>query len=122
MADIKFTEDHEWIRVDGDIGTVGITDFAQEQLGDIVFIELPETGTILRKGDQAGVIESVKAASEIYSPVGGDVVETNNLLTDAPEAVNGDAQGAGWIFKIKFLEISELNCLMDEDTYKKFIS
>ena len=122
MVDIKFTEDHEWIRVDGDIGTVGITDFAQEQLGDIVFIELPETGTTLGKGEQAGVIESVKAASEIYSPVGGDVVEANTSLTDSPDTVNADAEGSGWFFKIKISKMSEFDHLMDGDAYKQFIS
>ncbi|PPR64804.1 MAG: Glycine cleavage system H protein [Alphaproteobacteria bacterium MarineAlpha4_Bin2] len=122
MAYIKFTEDHEWIRIEGDVGTVGITVFAQEQLGDIVFIELPETGTTLSKGQQAGVIESVKAASEIYSPVGGDIVEANNSLADAPDTVNTEAEGAGWIFKIKVSNMSEFDNLMDETAYKEFIS
>ena len=122
MADVKFTEDHEWIRIDGDVGTVGITDFAQEQLGDIVFIELPETGAALGKGDQAGVVESVKAASEIYTPVAGEITEANEALVDAPETVNVEAEGGGWFFKIKILDMSELEGLMDEAAYKEFMA
>ena len=122
MADVKFTEDHEWIRIEGDVGTVGITDFAQEQLGDIVFIELPETGAALGKGDQAGVVESVKAASEIYTPVAGEITEANEALVDAPDTVNAEAEGGGWFFKIKITDASELDSLMDEEAYKAFIA
>ena len=122
MADVKFTVDHEWIRIEGDVGTVGITDFAQEQLGDIVFIEFPESGAALRKGDQAGVVESVKAASEIYTPVTGEITEANETLVDAPDTVNTEAEGSGWFFKIKISDMSELEGLMDEAAYKEFIA
>ncbi len=122
MADVKFTEDHEWIRIEGDVGTVGITDFAQEQLGDIVFIEFPESGAALSKGDQAGVVESVKAASEIYTPVTGEITEANETLVDAPDTVNTEAEGSGWFFKIKISDMSELEGLMDEAAYKEFIA
>ena len=122
MADVKFTEDHEWIRIEGDVGTVGITDFAQEQLGDIVFIELPETGATLGKGDQAGVVESVKAASEIYTPFAGEITEANEALIDSPDTVNAEAEGSGWFFKIKISDMNELEGLMDEAAYKAFIA
>ena len=122
MSEVKYTEDHEWIRIDGEVGTVGITNFAQEQLGDIVFVEVPETGASVGKGDQVVVVESVKAASELYAPVGGDVVEANGGLEDAPDTVNADAEGGGWFFKIKITEASELDSLMDEEAYKAFIA
>lgn len=113
----KFTPDHEYIRVEGSTGTVGITHYAQEQLGDIVFVELPSVGAILKKGDEAAVVESVKAASEIYAPVSGEVVEVNSLLTDAPGTLNSDAENAGWIFKIAISEASEIDTLLDADGY-----
>jgi len=116
----KFSEDHEWITIDGDIGTVGITEFAQEQLGDVVFVETPDVGTTLDAGDEAGVVESVKAASEIYSPVSGEVTETNGDLEDNPGTVNADPTGDGWFFKIKLSDASELDGLMDADAYKAF--
>jgi len=116
----KYSEDHEWITVDGDIGTVGITDFAQQQLGDVVFVELPEVGATLDAGDEAGVVESVKAASEIYSPVSGQVTETNGDLEDAPDTVNSDAESDGWFFKIKLSDAAELDDLMDAAAYKTF--
>ena len=122
MAAVKYSEDHEWISIEGDVGTVGITDFAQEQLGDIVFVELPEAGTALGKGDQAGVVESVKAASEIYAPVAGEIVEANDILADTPETVNGAAESGGWFFKIKLADMTELDGLMDEAAYKAFIA
>ena len=122
MAEVKYSEDHEWISIDGDVGTVGITDFAQEQLGDIVFVELPEAGTALGKGDQAGVVESVKAASEIYAPVAGEIVEANDILADTPETVNAAAESGGWFFKIKLADMTELDGLMDEAAYKAFIA
>ncbi len=122
MAEVKYSEDHEWISIEGDVGTVGITDFAQEQLGDIVFVELPEAGTALGKGDQAGVVESVKAASEIYAPVAGEIVEANDILADTPETVNAAAESGGWFFKIKLADMTELDCLMDEAGYKAFIA
>jgi glycine cleavage system H protein len=116
----KYSEDHEWITVDGDIGTVGITDFAQQQLGDVVFVELHEVGATLDAGDEAGVVESVKAASEIYSPVSGQVTETNSDLEDAPDTVNSDAESDGWFFKIKLSDAAELDDLMDAAAYKTF--
>ncbi len=122
MAYVKFTKDHEWIRVDGAVATVGITNFAQEQLGDIVFVELPEPGTTFGKGDQAGVVESVKAASEIYSPVGGEVLEANDNLIEGPNIVNSEAEGDGWFFKIKISNLDALDDLMDETAYKEFIT
>ena len=122
MAAVKYSEDHEWISIEGDVGTVGITDFAQEQLGDIVFVELPEAGTALGKGDQAGVVESVKAASEIYAPVAGEIVEANDILADTPETVNAAAESGGWFFKIKLADMTELDGLMDEAAYKAFIA
>ena len=122
MAEVKYSEDHEWISIEGDLGTVGITDFAQEQLGDIVFVELPEAGTALGKGDQAGVVESVKAASEIYAPVAGEIVEANDILADTPETVNAAAESGGWFFKIKLADMTELDGLMDEAAYKAFIA
>jgi glycine cleavage system H protein len=122
MAEVKYSEDHEWISIEGDVGTVGITDFAQEQLGDIVFIELPEAGTALGKGDQAGVVESVKAASEIYAPMAGEIVEANDILADTPETVNAAAESGGWFFKIKLADMTELDGLMDEAAYRAFIA
>lgn len=120
MADRKYSEEHEWIELDGDIGTVGVTDHAQQQLGDIVFVELPEVGAELNKDDEAGVVESVKAASEIYAPVGGEIVEVNDVLNDNPALVNEDAEGEAWFFKIKLSDPSELDGLMDEAKYKEF--
>ena len=122
MAEVKYSEDHEWISIEGDVGTIGITDFAQEQLGDIVFVELPEAGTALGKGDQAGVVESVKAASEIYAPVAGEIVEANDILADTPETVNAAAESGGWFFKIRLADMTELDGLMDEAAYKAFIA
>lgn len=115
---VKYTEDHEWISVDGDVGTVGITDHAQEQLGDVVFVELPEVGATVAKGDASGVVESVKAASEIYAPVSGEVVEVNQALVDAPQTVNSDPTGAGWFYRIRLSDPSQLDGLMDEAAYK----
>ena len=121
MSERKFSDEHEWIDIEGDVGTVGITNYAQEQLGDIVFVELPEAGKTLAKGDEVAVIESVKAASEIFAPVTGEIVEANDALTDDPSLVNSDAQGAGWFFKIKITDTSELDELMDEAAYKSFV-
>jgi glycine cleavage system H protein len=118
----KYTEDHEWIELDGDIGTVGITDYAQEQLGDIVFIELPDVGTEVNQGDQLAVVESVKAASEIYAPVAGTVTEVNETLVDAPETVNDDAENDGWFVKIEVGDTAELDLLMSEKAYKTFVA
>ena len=120
MSDLKYTKDHEWIRVDGDIGTVGISAFAQEQLGDVVFVELPEVGKKVSPGDEAAVVESVKAASEVYAPVSGEVVEVNGALNDTPELVNSDPTDKGWFIKIRLSNASELDGLMDEEAYKTF--
>lgn len=113
----KYTPDHEYIRVDGATGTVGITDFAQEQLGDIVFVELPAVGTKLKKGDEAAVVESVKAASEIYAPVTGTVTAINAALADQPALVNADALGAGWLYTVNIEAPDELETLLDDDAY-----
>ncbi len=117
---IKYTKDHEWVIVEGDIATVGISVYAQEQLGDVVFVEVPEVGRSLDKADELAVVESVKAASEVYAPLSGDVVEVNEELEDTPSLVNDDAQGAGWFAKIKLTDTSELEELMDEDAYKEY--
>lgn len=115
-----FTEDHEWIKVDGDTGTVGISPYAAGQLGDVVFVELPEIGRDMAKGDEAAVVESVKAASEVYAPVGGEVTAVNEALEDAPETVNASADGDGWFIKMKIADASELEPLMDEAAYKAY--
>ncbi len=117
----KYSKDHEWIDIDGDVGTVGITDHAQEQLGELVFVEVPEVGASLDQGDEACVIESVKAASEVYSPCGGEIVAVNEELADAPTTVNDNAEGDGWMFKIKIADMSELDDLMDEAAYKAYL-
>ena len=115
-----FTEDHEWISVDGDTGTVGITKYAAEQLGDVVFVEVPEAGASFGKGDDLAVVESVKAASDVYAPVAGEVTEGNGDLADAPETVNEDPEGKGWFCKIKLSDKGDLDGLMDADAYKTF--
>lgn len=117
-----FTEDHEWIDVDGDVGTVGISDYAQGALGDIVFVDVPEEGRALNKGDEAAVVESVKAASDVYAPVSGTVVEGNAQLADEPALVNSDPEGEGWFFKITLSDASELDGLMDETAYAAFVA
>ncbi|MGW8136968.1 glycine cleavage system protein GcvH [Sphingomonas zeae] len=117
-----FTEDHEWIDVDGDVGTVGISDYAQGALGDIVFVDVPEEGRELSKGDEAAVVESVKAASDVYAPVSGTVVEGNAQLSDEPGLVNTDPEGEGWFFKITLSDASELDGLMDETAYAAFVA
>jgi glycine cleavage system H protein len=123
MSELKYTQDHEWIRMEADgIGVIGITDFAQEQLGDIVFVELPEIGREVKMGEEAAVIESVKAAAECNAPVSGTVVEVNTLLSEKPGTVNEDPSGSGWIFKIKVLDASELGSLMDEGAYQSSIA
>ena len=117
-----FTEEHEWIEVDGDSGTVGITDYAQGQLGDIVFVDVPDEGKVFAKGDEAAVVESVKAASDVYAPVSGTVVEGNAALHDHPDLVNEDAEGDGWLYKITIGDESELEELMDEAKYREFVA
>ena len=120
MSDLKYTQEHEWIRIDGDVGTIGISNFAQEQLGDVVFIELPEIGKNVVLGDEAAVIESVKAASELYSPVSGEVIEVNSALNDAPDLVNSDPTGEGWFIKIRLSKADEVQALMDEAAYTAY--
>ena len=117
---VYYTEEHEWIRADGDSATVGITDFAQGQLGDIVFVEVPEAGRQVSKGGEAAVVESVKAASDVYAPVSGEVVEANSALDADPSLVNNDPQGEGWFFKLRLSDPSELDGLMDEAAYQAF--
>ena len=115
---LKFTKDHEWLRMDGDVATVGITPFAQEQLGDLVFIELPSVGAKLIKGAVAATVESVKAASEVYAPVGGEVIAVNDKLTAEPGLVNAEPTGNGWLLKMKIANAAELDTLLDEQAYK----
>ena len=117
-----FTEDHEWIDVDGDVGTVGISEYAQSQLGDIVFVDVPEEGKELNKGDEAAVVESVKAASDVYSPASGTVIEGNAALADESSLVNSDAEGEGWFYKITLSDPDELEELMDERAYEAFVA
>lgn len=121
MADLYFTEDHEWISVDGDTATVGITAFAAEQLGDVVFVELPEVGKTLTKGGEAAVVESVKAASEIYAPASGDVTEVNRAIEDDPAQVNADPEGTGWFYKATVADAGDLSALMDKAAYDAFL-
>ena len=118
---MKFTEDHEWLHSDGDVVVVGITEHASEQLGDVVFVELPEVGTQVAKGDEVVVIESVKAASDIMAPIDGEITEINEALTDEPGKVNEDPTGEAWFFKIKPTDDGQLDGYMDEDAYKDFI-
>ena len=121
MTTTYFTEDHEWIRVEGGVATVGITDYAQEQLGDLVFVELPEAGKALKKGDTAVVVESVKAASDVYAPADGEVTEANTALSADPSLVNSAATGDGWLWKMKLADESQLSGLLDEAGYKAHI-
>ena len=122
MADVKYTDDHEYVRVDGDVVTVGITKYAQEQLGDVVFVELPDVGKSFAKGDEAAVVESVKAAAEVYAPVSGEIVETNADLEGNPGLVNEDPEGGAWFVKIKLSDKSELDGMMDAGGYAKFVA
>lgn len=121
MAETYFTEDHEWLRMDGDTARVGITKYAAEQLGDIVFVELPDIGKSADKGDEIAVVESVKSASEIYAPVAGEVSAVNTALEDAPEMVNADPEGEGWFLEMKLVDAAEASSLMDKDAYAKFV-
>ena len=117
-----YSDEHEWVRVEGDTAVIGITGYAQEQLGDVVFVELPEVGDSLEQNDQVAVVESVKAASEVYAAVSGEVLAVNDLLVDEPSKVNEDAEGEGWFFKMKLVDTSELDGLMDEAGYKAFVA
>jgi len=117
---VYYTREHEWVRVEGDSGTVGISDFAQGQLGDIVFVEVPEAGKEVRRGDEAAVVESVKAASDVYSPVSGTVTEGNQAVAEEPSLVNTDAEGEGWFFKLTLSDNHELSELMSEEQYKQY--
>jgi len=121
MADIRYTKDHEWTRLDGDTASVGISNYAQAQLGDIVYVELPAIGKRLGKGEEAAVVESVKAASEVYAPVGGEVIAVNGELEGKPGTVNEDAENTGWFLKLKVADAAELEDLMSEDQYKAFL-
>lgn len=121
MSDLRFTEEHEWVLIEGDQATVGITDHAQEQLGEVVYVEVPEVGKELNRNDEAGVVESVKAASEIYAPISGKVVESNDALADSPETVNADPMGDAWFFKMSIADSSELEDLLSADDYKKIV-
>ncbi len=121
MAIVKYTKEHEWIRVEEGVGVVGITEYAQEQLGDIVYVELPEVGAGMTQGAEAAVVESVKAASEVYAPVGGEVTEVNQNLADNPGTVNTDAMGEGWFFKMKIADTGEVARLMDGVDYQEYV-
>jgi len=121
MSTVRYTKDHEWVRVEGDEAVIGITDYAQTQLGDIVYVELPEVGKRVEQGKEAAVVESVKAASEVYAPVSGEVTGANAALNDDPAKVNSDPMGAGWFFKMKLKDAKELDALMDETAYQKLV-
>ncbi len=121
MANVRYTKEHEWIRVEDGVGVVGITEYAQEQLGDIVYVELPEVGAKVTQGAEAAVVESVKAASEIYAPVGGAVTAVNQNLADNPGTVNTDAMGEGWFFKMKIADTGEMDRLMDGVDYQEYV-
>ncbi len=122
MSNIRFTKDHEYLLIDGDVATVGITDFAQQQLGDVVFVDLPAIGRKVTKGGDAAVVESVKAASDVYAPVSGEVVAVNEALVDAPATVNEDAHGKGWFMKIKIADKADLADLMDQAGYDAYLA
>ena len=121
MSDLKFSKDHEYLRLEGELAVVGITQYAQEQLGDIVFVDLPEIGRALARGDEAAVVDSVKAAAEVYAPAGGEVVEVNGELTKNPALVNEDAEGGGWFFKLKLVKSEEVAELMDQKAYAAYL-
>ncbi|MBF0391107.1 MAG: glycine cleavage system protein GcvH [Alphaproteobacteria bacterium] len=122
MSEMRYTKDHEWLRVEGQTATVGITDYAQTQLGDVVYVELPEPGVILAKGGEAAVVESVKAASEVYSPASGEVTQANQALVERPGAINTDATGEGWFYKIRLTEPAQVAELMDQATYDAYLA
>ena len=121
MSGLKYTPEHEWIRVEGNVGTVGITPYAQEQLGDVVFVELPEVGRKAEQGKEIAVVESVKAASEIFAPVAGEVIEVNGALADEPGTVNADPEGEGWFLRLRVTNPTEVEALMTIDSYQEFL-
>ena len=120
MSEVKYSKEHEWIKVEGDVGTIGITQHATEMLGDIVFVELPDVGTAVEKDGNAGVVESTKAASDVYTPVSGEVVENNQAIVDDPAKINSDPENGAWFFKLKIKDKSELDSLMNKEEYDKF--
>ena len=122
MREPRYTKDHEWVRLDGDVAVVGITDFAQQQLGDIVYVELPAAGKVVAQGGETAVVESVKAASEVYAAVGGTVIETNDALADEPGVVNSDPMGVGWFVKLKVADKTEFEALMDDEAYAAYLA
>ncbi|HKS80505.1 MAG TPA: glycine cleavage system protein GcvH [Candidatus Acidoferrales bacterium] len=121
-ADFRYTKDHEWIQISGGVGTIGVTDYAQSELGDVVFVELPKVGAQLKAGQSFGTVESVKAVSEIFSPVSGEVTETNAALNDAPEKINSDPHGAAWLIKVRLADEKETAGLMDARAYEAFVA
>jgi len=121
MSSLRFTTEHEWIRLEGDLAVVGITDYAQSQLGDVVYVELPEIGRRVDKGKEAAVVESVKAASEVYAPASGEVAEVNEAIAADPAKVNADPMGEGWFIKLRLADPKELDGLLDEEAYKRFV-
>ncbi|MCE2491871.1 MAG: glycine cleavage system protein GcvH [Alphaproteobacteria bacterium] len=121
MSDLRYTDDHEWIRLEGEVATVGVSNYAQEQLGDVVYVDLPDVGKSISKGSEAAVVESVKAASEVYAPVSGEIVEVNETLGDDPAQINRDAEGSGWFVKIKVSDPGELDGLMNAGEYAEFV-
>src|SRR5580693_5675217 len=121
MASVKYSQEHEWIGVEGDVGTIGITHYAQEQLGDVVFVDVPQAGRKVAKGESVAVVESVKAASDIYAPASGEVIEANAGLADTPGDVNVEPMGKGWFFRMKLADKSELDELMDQGAYDAFV-
>ncbi len=122
MTALRFTKDHEWVRLDGDLAVIGITDYAQSQLGDVVYVELPEIGHRVEQGKEAAVVESVKAASEVYAPISGEVAEVNDALAADPATVNADPLGQGWFFKLRLTDPKELDGMMDEAAYQRFVA
>ena len=122
MSEIKFSKEHEWIKLDGDVATIGITKHATEMLGDIVFVELPENGSSVKKDGNAGVVESTKAASDVYTPVSGEVVECNQSIVDDPSKINSDPENQAWFFKLKIKDKGELDSLMSKEEYDKFVA
>ena len=121
MTEKKYSKDHEWIKIENEIAIIGITDYAQESLGDIVFIELPKVGRLINTGDQVGVVESVKAASDLFAPISGEIIEVNNELTNSPQLMNSDPENSGWYMKIKLNDVEDLKKLMNYDEYKEII-